>query len=435
MMVHKHKTSGFNQQGMVLVAVLWTAILLMLIVGSVVRYSRLDMKLSVFSSQSIRCKWASRAGVETVAAILNEDSRVSDSLDDLWSDNEDELVDVPLSGAAFTALVIDEAGKLNINVATQSQLLALPDMTEEIADAILDWRDRDDSPKEKGVEVGYYRNLSYPYECRNGPFKTIRELLLVKGVNKTLFYGEDTNLNGELDYNEQDGDTSLPLDNSDDILDQGWIAFLSCYSKDDNKKSNGEDRVNVNSASLDDLQQNLGLSKSYAQWIVDNRNDGFKSIGDLLTDNSSDSPEQSDDDQARPIDVQTFRNIVDDITVSQGNSQAKVNVNTAPKEVLVALLEARDGSEMTASSIVASRQNQLSGIQSIGDLLDVPGLSRSEFKKMVDWVTVRSNVFTVYSRARALQTAISGATVVTEAVLDRTESPCQIAYWYQGASY
>jgi hypothetical protein len=74
-------------------------------------------------------------------------------------------------------------------------------------------------------------------------------------------------------------------------------------------------------------------------------------------------------------------------------------------------------------------------MEGVGDLLDVEGVSREQFNKLVDWVTVRSNVFTVYSRARSLQTAISGATMVTEAVLDRTESPCKIAYWYQGASF
>jgi type II secretory pathway component PulK len=445
---------------MVLVAVLWTAVLMLVIVGSLVQYSRLDMKVSMFSAQTVACQWASRAGVETVVALLSEDSRTSDALDDLWSDNDVDLVNVPLGAAAFTVRVVDEAGKLNINQASAPQLLALPGMTEEIVDAILDWRDQDSEERPAGAETGYYRNLDYPYDCRNAPFKTIRELLLVKGVTPEMLYGEDTNFNGLLDYNERDGDASLPPDNNDDVLEQGWIAYLSCYSKDDDKDGDGGDRVNVNSASLDALQQDLGLSPAHAQWIVDNRGNGFQSIGDLITNNSPDEPTPPSGNQAQPLDVQTYQQIVDQITIGQGGAQgqggsrgqggrgqggrgqanttrARVNVNTAPKEVLVALMEGRDNpdADQAALSIVTARVSMLGGMTSIGDLLDVQGLSRDQFKKLADWVTVRSNVFTVYSQAMAVETAISGATVVTEAVLDRTESPCQIAYWYQGASY
>ncbi|MCP4454543.1 MAG: hypothetical protein GY809_24055 [Planctomycetes bacterium] len=434
----KHNLIGSDRPGMVLVVVLWTTVLLLIIVGSVVQISRLDMKVSVFSAQTVACKWASRAGVETVAALLSEDSLYSDALDDLWSDNDADLVNMPLGSSAFTVRVVDEAGKLNINQATQVQLFALPGMTEETVDAILDWRDADSDEREAGVEIGYYRNLPYPYDCRNAPFKTIRELLLVKGVTPILLYGEDTNLNGLLDYNERDGDASLPPDNEDDELEQGWIAYLSCYSKDDDKDADGLDRLNVNSAQVGELEQDLMLSPGQAQWIVDNRGDGFDSLADLITSDSPQEPTESTGNRAQPLDIQTYQEIVDRITIVEGNNKpARVNINTAPEEVIVALLEGREDGDAkkAAMSIVNYRQGLLGGMEGVGELLDIEGVSREQFNKIVDWVTVRSNVFTVYSRAMSVQTAISGATMVTEAVLDRTESPCRIAYWYQGASF
>jgi hypothetical protein len=161
-----------------------------------------------------------------------------------------------------------------------------------------------------------------------------------------MLYGEDTNFNGLLDYNERDGDTSLPADNNDDTLEQGWIAYLSCYSKDVDTDADGEDRVNVNQASLQDLELDLGVSRAHAQWIMDNRT--FESIADLITDNSPDEPVEARGNQAQPLDVQTYQQIVDYVTIAQGeNRRAKVNVNTAPKEVLVALLEAQVGAEKT----------------------------------------------------------------------------------------
>jgi len=431
---YRHKRPA----GVVLVGVLWTVMLLLVIVATLVRTSRIDRKSTVFSAQSVRCQWVCRAGFETAIALLNRDSTASDTLTDLWSDNDDDLVEVVMDDAYFTVRVVDEAGKLNINTATKEQLLGLPDMEESIAAAIIDWRDRDDNPQDQGAETGYYRNLTYPYTIRNGPFKTLRELLLVKGVTERLLYGEDTNLNGELDYNERDGDLSPPQDNRDDVLDQGWIAFLTCYSKDDNQDATGQSRVNVNEASQQELEQQLNLRTSYARWIVDHRGNGFGSIADLIADNSPDQPQDSGEssDQAEPIDLQTFQGIADRITVTGDNeTRPKVNVNTAPQQVLALLFEDTADAEKMAAKIVQYRDGLAYGLESIGDLLNVESLTKDRFKKIADLVTVRSNVYTIYSRAWTVSRDISGATRRIEAVVERGRKPCRVAYWYQGASY
>ena len=416
-----------SRSGLVLVVVLWTAIMLLVMVSVLAQYSRLNMKLSVFSAQSVRCRWVSRAGLETAIALLYEDGTASDTLSDLWSDNDEDLVDISVNNASFTVRIVDEAGKMNINTVSKEQLMTLDTMTEPIADSIIDWRDNDDTPQDNGVETGYYRNLTYPYTARNGPFKTLRELLLVKGVTKELLYGEDTNLNGQLDYNERDGDQSPPHDNQDEVLDTGWIAFLTCYSKDDDKDADGLDRVKINQASQQELEQQLGIRSSYARWIVDNRGNGFDSLGDLIAGDSPDEPRDSsgDSDQAESIDLQTLQQIIDRVTLAGDNDNAarpKVNVNTAPKEVLMMLFPESDNDESLALNIISYRESLLLGMESIGDLLNVSGMTRDLFKQIVDQVTVRSNVFT-------------GATVVTEAVVDRAASPDQVIYWYQGADY
>ena len=429
-----------HRRGMILVMVLWTVVLLLILGAGVTQYYRLDMKRTVFAAQSVRCQWASRAGLETAIAVLNEDDRAADTLTDDWGDPDEaavDLKDVTLGDAEFTVRVVDEAGKLNVNTATKEQLMGLPYMEEPIADAILDWRDEDDTSNDSGAEAGYYQNLTYPYRIRNGRFKTIRELLLVKGVTEDLLYGEDGNLNGSLDYNERDGETTWPNDNQDDVLDQGWIAFLTCWSRDDNLDASGEARINVNNASQSDLEQQLGLPAAYARWIVDNRD--FDGLGDLLADDSPDEPDEdvaSVQDQALPLDLQTYQRILDRITVAEGDEAGpKVNVNTAPEEVLATLFEDEQTGRTAALNIIGYRKGLAYGMESIGDLLNVQGMTRQRFKKIADSVTVRSNVFTVYSLARASHTEVSGATVVTEAVVDRAQSPCSILYWYQGASH
>ncbi|MHC4243901.1 MAG: helix-hairpin-helix domain-containing protein [Planctomycetota bacterium] len=411
-----------NNKGLVLVTVLWVIVVLMVIVSVLGRQNRLDTKVCRARLEGVRCKWASRAGIEKAIGVLNEDTRESDCLIDLWSDNEEDFNDIYLQNCWFTVRVVDEASKLNINTATKGQLLALPEMLEEIADAIIDWRDDNDTPSTGGVESGYYENLQYGYMARNGPLRTIRELLLVKDVTDQLFFGEDTNLNGQLDYNEQDGEESLPYDDGDSELDKGWIAHLTCYSYDNNKDAEGNKKTNINSGNASQLSRSLGISNDQADKIVNGRS--YDSIGDLIGNGSNSI-----------LDAQTFSKIADKITVVDSEEiPGKVNINTASEIVLAALMGGGDTAERTAQNIIAYRETLLYGMESIGELLDVPSMSVNTFKKIADLVTTRSDVYSIRCVATADRNGKNGAKLETEAVVDRVESPCKILYWYQGAS-
>ncbi|MBN2136450.1 MAG: general secretion pathway protein GspK [Sedimentisphaerales bacterium] len=422
------------KNGLILVGVLWLKVVLIAIVAIAVRDSRLDFKVRITSVEESRCRWACRAGIEKAVAILNEDTKESDSFNDLWTDNETDLDDVPIEGCRFTIRVVDEASKLNINTATKEQLMALPDMLEEIADAIIDWRDSDETVSGMGAEGEYYETLTYPYKIRNGPFKTIRELLLVKGVTEDLFYGEDRNFNGELDYNENDGDQSPPTDDSDGELDYGWIEYLGCYSYESNVDGDGAARININSASQSDLEESLGIKSSQARWIVENRS--YSSIADLINNNSPEEPDQGTSNNAEPIDMQTFGSIADMITTSDSErTDGKVNINTASEIVLSALLGGEESGMQLAEEIVSYRKEQLFGMASIAELLQFGGMSVDTFKEIADLITVRSNVYTIRCFGTAERASGDGLTIVAETVVDRSSTPCETFYWYQGAHY
>jgi len=428
-----------HRKGLVLVAVLWVVVLLTVIVAALGRDNRLDTKVCLAGTEGLRCKWACRAGIETAVAVLNEDLRGSDSLGDLWSENDEDFNDIELEQCFFTVRVVDEASKLNVNRATRKQLLELPNMTEEIADAIIDWRDRNDTPRQGGAERGYYENLRYGYKIRNGWLRTIRELLLVKGVTEELLYGEDTNFNGKLDYNEKDGDESPPLDDKDDELDKGWIAYLTCYSYDKNRDAGGNERININEADENRLEESLQIKKSYAKWIVENRsNNNYRSIADLINKNSPKEPKkdsENDSDEAEPLDLETFSNIADKITVSDREKiPGRININTAPKVVLVALLGGGDTAEQLADEIITYRGTLIGGMQSIAEMMKVKSVEIDTFKKLANYITTRSDVFTVRSFAIASRNGVSGARLETEAVVDRSSTPCKVLYWYQGAN-
>ena len=453
-----------NKKALVLVGVLWIVSLLTIIATSVGHNSRLDIKVSAVRTEELRCKWACRAGIEKAIGILNEDLRESDCLTDLWSDNDEDFNDISLERCWFSVRVIDESSRLNINTVTRQQLLALPYMEEDIADAIIDWRDGDDTPSAAGVEGGYYENLPIAYTIRNGPFRTIRELLMVKGVTEELFYGEDTNFNGLLDYNEQDGDESPPRDNGDDVLDKGWIAYLTCYSYDKNTDAEGNQRTNINQANERQLENSLEISGAQARWIVQRRqNNNFSSIADLLDNSSSQQPQQSSQQsqqnqqqsqqnqqqpqqqssqrgsqgdsqnssqQTEPVDTQTFYQIADKITVNSASQiPGRVNINTASKWVLVALLGGSEADEQTAENIVAHREGLVDGMHSIAELMSAGLVNSQTFRQIANNITTRSDVFTIRCFATADRGGIDGTIMQTEVVVDRSQSPYTTLYW------
>ena len=419
--------------GVVLVGVLWLKIILLAIVAISAQNSRLDFKVRVLGTEELRCRWACRAGIEKAIGILNEDPRECDDLTELWSDNDEDFNDVILVGCHFAVRLIDEASKLNINTATKEQLLELPNMIEDIVDAIIDWRDDNDSVSGLGVEGEYYETLTYPYTIRNGPFKTIRELLLVRGVTEELLYGEDTNFNGQLDHNENDGEQTPPNDDANGELDLGWIEYLSCYSYDNGEvDAAGEARININQGNQSSLESSLGIKSSHARWIVDNRT--HDSIADLINNNSPKEPQSGNSNNAQPLDLQTFGSIADMITVGGGSAEGKINLNTASEYVLSALLGGGDSGMQLAEQVISFREEQLYGMESIAEILEAGGMSVDMFKKIADLVTVRSDVYTIRCSATGDRASGNGLTLWTETVVDRSSTPYETLYWYQGAN-
>jgi type II secretory pathway component PulK len=166
--------------------------------------------------------------------------------------------------------VIDECGKINLNAMMKLDpsgqilhdvLMKLPNMTEDIANSILDWLDPDDDPRTNGAENEYYSTLTPPYRTKNGPLDSLEELLLVKGVTPQLLFGNDRNRNGVLDPDENDGSGAV---------DRGWSAYLTVYSRERNIDADGNPRIYVNDSDLTTLYNNLNtaVGQDLASYII-----------------------------------------------------------------------------------------------------------------------------------------------------------------------
>lgn len=184
----------------------------------------------------------------------------------------------------------DESSRLNLNsllIADKVQgggrqiLMSLPGMTEDVADAILDWLDEDDEPREFGAEYDYYSGVDPPYAPKNGPFQTVEELLLVRGVTPAMLFGRDVNRNGMVDPHEVNMPLPDGMDNGDGSLDRGWSAYLTLFSMEKNVNSSGQPRINLNQDDLEQLHSQLSsvFSQEWANFIVLYRQNGPASGG------------------------------------------------------------------------------------------------------------------------------------------------------------
>jgi type II secretory pathway component PulK len=185
------------------------------------------------------------------------------------------------TGATMRNGLTDETGKLNLNQLlimaansnlsddnTRNFLMQLPNMTNDVADAMLDWIDSDEIPRQYGCEAEYYQGLPQPYKPANGFLTSLDDLLLVRGVTPLLLYGEDLNRNGIMDAGEDV--------NGDGYFDRGWSRYLTIYSSERNLQQDGTPRININQQNLPQLfEQIQGLyGDTTAQFIIAYRMNG-----------------------------------------------------------------------------------------------------------------------------------------------------------------
>lgn len=144
--------------------------------------------------------------------------------------------------------LVDEASKVNLNYASAAMLQNLPNMTANLSAAMYDWQTSSNAqPSSGGAKSETYSALNPAYLCKSAPYETIDELNMVYGFNLDYLFGEDANLNGMLDPNENDGATTPPNDNQDGILDPGVLEYVTTWTRGESlTASNGMARIAVN---------------------------------------------------------------------------------------------------------------------------------------------------------------------------------------------
>ena len=177
-----------KQQGVALILVLWILSILTLMAGSFSLTMRRESAGVMAIKSNSEANAQAQSGIALAQAmLLHEDEakrwRIDGSIYELETEN-----------ATTRIRILSETGKVDINsadvtllhhVLTHSPLETHAQLNLE--NAILDWRDEDETTRPFGAEKAEYHAGKLHYAPRNKPFRSLEELQMVRGVNAVFF--------------------------------------------------------------------------------------------------------------------------------------------------------------------------------------------------------------------------------------------------------
>ncbi|MEX2673650.1 MAG: type II secretion system protein GspK [Phycisphaeraceae bacterium] len=305
--------------------------------------------------------------------------------------------------------LVDEGGKINLNVADRETLEKLPLMDDQLASAVLEWRGdtgggdaEGDEDSEGDAPAG---GLVGGGEIKGEPFESVAELLMIHRFTPIVVFGEDANRNGILDANEDDGDTLSPPDHSDGRLHRGLWDFVTIWSRpppapqaadladDDDDEGlgleetpdapGGSVNVDVNSSSSSTIRRAIEPVFGEAR------------AGEIASRIRSTRPHRNIIDLMYNAQITAEELVTIESLLSVGRSRgggggggggrgggggAIVNINTAPRAVLAALPGL---DEADADALIAHRES--GGLTDPQDTLEA--MATGDVMASVAWIT------------------------------------------------
>ena len=235
------------------VAVLVTTVLAALVLVFA-RQMRAEADASVNQASQIEARWIAQGALEAVRGDLAYVISLGEAprLDQIGAEAQ-QLGDGlfwlikphPTDDDQLAFGIQGEGGKINLDAFFGIDALELDGMDENLAAAIIDWQDRNVEITPGGAESAYYLSRDTPYQIKDRDLETVGELMYVRGMSEELLYGEDTNRNGRLDPNEDDGNANPPNDNADGELSRGFIDYFTVYSDDPGVSDAGREKVTL----------------------------------------------------------------------------------------------------------------------------------------------------------------------------------------------
>ncbi len=258
------REKGFlhKEKGFALIMVLWVIIILMVIVMSFSVLAKTESRAALFFRDLLAEGLLAQAGLER--AILEIYYRKENLNKTIVPDSGETLrvdgtaIEGDLGDGRYVVRIFNEAGRINLNTMNEGNKIILDNLlvnlgvekqtADTIVDSALDWMDKDTLHRMNGAEDDYYQSLPNPYKAKNGPFDTVEELLLVKGMTPDILFGTKEH--------------------------KGLIYFVTVYGD--------ASKINVNFAAKEVIMALPGVSEDRAARIIDQRKQAeLKSLDDV----------------------------------------------------------------------------------------------------------------------------------------------------------
>lgn len=250
-----------DNRGIALIMVLWILLLLMVIVLEFSFAMRVEVDATRNFKDETTCYYNARSGFQRAVVEVIKDLAVKSEKEEgregvTWRADQRKIT-VKMSHGTAEIIIGDEAGKYNANTISEELLRNLitslgveKKERDIITDSILDWRDENNLHRLNGAEDDYYESLPNPYSCKDSLFDTVEELLLVRGITPSVFYGC---------YLVSDEEGEEP------VWQKGLVDLISGYSR--------SSRVDVNTAPQEVLLSIPGLNKEVVESIIQARSE------------------------------------------------------------------------------------------------------------------------------------------------------------------
>jgi hypothetical protein len=325
---------------------------------------------------------------------------------------------------------MDESSKLNINTLSVNELmeLDLDGLSQDVVDAIIDWRDEDDDVSLMGAEDDFYRNRNLNYEPRNGALKSIAEMELIAGVWPESLRGPDTRLINSFDPEE--------------ALEPGWCEFLTAYTSTRGLTMEGLPRFRLDEAEESEIAEYFGLTTEQAAGVktfssggnnvelesilAQGVSDGRSSAGRMgsrrtgLSTSGSNNDSENQDNAL--LTTAQHRMVLDEGWIGDLDEvrPGRINLNTASLKALETVFSFDPS---LAEDVVTLRSSREGGITSIVDLLETGRITPEILGAVGHRLTTSGTVYAITSRGRSVNGDIETAMFV---VVDRSSLPIQI---------
>ena len=473
-----------KESGLSLIATLWIVVILTAVATEFLYSIRLEQRAKDNFVERTKLSYAAKAGLEETITKIRDDETTYDALNEDWaSDIDGEIADgeSETKKLRYKVKVTDELSKININEVDEEgiqKLLALAGIEDEelaqtYAQAIVEERNSqkfrtigdlarafskiEDMTADTAMEILYGREEAegegeeVEDEAEEGDtmeeeVTPLAEIITVYAADKNV----DSEGNARVNINSADAQqlSQVQDENDGQILSQGEAQAIidqrgqqqynnigelmntpavsqNMFNNIQNRISvnDQENRVNVNTASTNELQTLQGIDSGVADDIIRYRNDQgqFNNTNEIQ--------------QAKVVSAEDMSTLADKLTTTDDQAvQGKVNINTASEKVLSllpgmdedkanAIVQYRDGKQASGSA-----EEPVPGFENISQLLEVDGIDNNTFGQLAGSVTIRSYTFMIEANGVGQDGKNIGYCM---AIIDRTGDSIQIKTWRQ----